>query len=286
MKYIISILLFLNLTNLFGQTKGIVIDKSTEKPIPFANIFIKDQNIGTTSDINGSFRITQSPVQSILIISAIGYETRAVISQEDNSTIELTPRIYELPEFKITSQKHNSKLVIDSFKKNKSKTFVSTGEYPWILTKYFNFLPDYNTTPILKGIQLITSCHLDSAIFNIRLIAADEKGGPGPDLLKSNLIITVKKGENNILVDLTDYRIVFPKNGFYVAVEWLILKQNKIFNNQDQRVHYEPKFGIVQDENNHDILMYSKGQWYKSKLSFNPSGTIAGKLAVELTLTN
>jgi hypothetical protein len=287
MKHTFSLLLLLLSINLSAQIRGTVFDKTTEKPVQYANVFIKDQMIGATSDLNGTFIINQATRQSILIVSAIGYDSQVIIPKDDNIKIELIPRIYELPEIKVTPKKRTTKLIVDSNKKALVTTAISPmGYYPWIVTKYFNFFPNYNSTPILKQIQIMTVCHLDSAIFNLRLIAADDKGEPGSDLLSNNMIITVKKGDKNVTVNLADFRIFFPKNGFFVAIEWLILDRNKDLNKQEQRFHYDPMFGIVPKADNGDIWMYSKGKWYKSRLISSPTKSLSGELAVELTLAN
>lgn len=287
MKHTFSLLLLLLSINLSAQISGTVFDKTTGKPIQYANVFLKDQMIGATSDLNGAFLINQATRQNILIVSAIGYDSQVIIPTNDNINIELIPRIYELPEIKVKPQKSTSKLIIDSNKKALVTATVSPVEgYPWIVTRYFNFHSNYNSTPILKQIQIMTVCHLDSAIFNLRLIAADDKGEPGSDLLNNNMIIAVKKGDKTVTVNLADLRIFFPKNGFFVAIAWLIPDRNKDLNKQNQGFHYDPLFGIVQKADNGDIWMYSKGKWQKSRLISSPAKNLSGELAVELTLTN
>jgi hypothetical protein len=287
MKHTFSLLLLLLSINLSAQIRGTVFDKTTGKPVQYANVFIKDQMIGATSDLNGTFIINQATRQNILIVSAIGYDSQVIIPTDDNIKIELIQRIYELPEIKVTPKKRITKLIVDSNKKALVTTAISPmGYYPWIVTKFFNFFPNYNSTPILKQIQIMTVCHLDSAIFNLRLIAADDNGEPGSDLLNNNIIVTVKKGDKNVTVNLADFRIYFPKNGFFVAIEWLILDRNKDLNKQEQRFHYDPMFGIVPKAGNGDIWMYSKWKWYKSRLLSSPTKNLSGELAIELTLTN
>jgi hypothetical protein len=41
---------------MYSQIKGIVLDESN-KPIPYVNIWVENENIGTTSEENGSFSI-------------------------------------------------------------------------------------------------------------------------------------------------------------------------------------------------------------------------------------
>jgi hypothetical protein len=287
MKNIFCLFFLLLSFSLSGQIRGTVYDKGSGKPVRYANIYMKDQNIGATSDVDGNFIINQAARQSILIVSAISYETMVIIAQDNNIRIDLIPKMYELPEIKVSPKKHSTKLIIDSNKKNPPKSFISpVADYPWIATKYFKFSPVYNSTPVLKQIQILTVCHLDSAIFNLRLIEADEKGEPGQDLLDKNMIITVKKGDKNISVDLENLRLFFPKNGFFVAIEWLILERNKDIDKQNRGYHYDPMFGIAGKEAGHEIWVYSKGKWYKSRLISNPVNNLPGELAIELTLTN
>ena len=50
-------LFFLLSTALSAQIKGVVKDSITGKPIPFANIWVENENIGTTSKEDGTFEI-------------------------------------------------------------------------------------------------------------------------------------------------------------------------------------------------------------------------------------
>lgn len=287
MRHTISFLLFLLSINLLGQTRGTIIDKSTGHPIQFANVFIKGQDIGATSDNSGIFTIDKGTINSTLIVSAIGYEAQEIITKGKEIRIELVEKTYDLPEIKVVPKKHKSKLVNAPLNKIKSKSFISpSGDYPWILTRFFASQPNYISTPIIKQIKLMTICHLDSATFNIRLIAADENGKPGNDLLNNNLIITAKEGENITPINLVAFNISFPKNGLFVAFEWLIIDQNKVLDSKNQRSYYEPLLGIIPDEKSSGTWTYSKGQWYKSILYIYPNQTLPGQVAIELTMTN
>ena len=75
MKYLFLILFSISF---FSQTKGIVVDESG-KPIPYVNIWVENENIGTTSEENGAFSINVSD-NKYLIFSAIGYVTQRKIS--------------------------------------------------------------------------------------------------------------------------------------------------------------------------------------------------------------
>ena len=76
---LLSILLFS--TSLFAQTsvlKGIVIDKNSKEPIPYAAIVVQDGTVqlkGTSTDQEGSFKITNLPAGNWKVLCrVVGYE--------------------------------------------------------------------------------------------------------------------------------------------------------------------------------------------------------------------
>lgn len=74
--------------SLKNVVQGLVIDAKTKEPLPFASVLIKDTKIGTTTDLDGKFKlvIPDSLVTDkiYLIIAYIGYEqTEILISKND-----------------------------------------------------------------------------------------------------------------------------------------------------------------------------------------------------------
>ena len=57
-----------------GIIKGKVTADRTMEPLPYVNIGVKNQDIGTFSDSTGSYRLEFRPGQYILVFSSIGYE--------------------------------------------------------------------------------------------------------------------------------------------------------------------------------------------------------------------
>lgn len=279
----ISILLILLPQWLLGQISGTVTDKSNGNPIPYASVFVKGQDKGATTDLNGVFKLNKVDQNTLLVISAIGYETQETLSEEQINII-LLRKVYELPEIKVIPKKHRVKFTIDPLKKIRLRSFVSSAGYPWIVTKYFPYHSEYGSTTILNQIHILTLCHLDSATFNLRLIAVGPNGEPRDDLLDKNLIVSAKKGERITSIDLLDKNVIFPEYGLFVAFEWLTVEQNYYQNIIGQRSSLDPMIGLVPDENKNEIWTYSKGTWYKSKLIFNQSQTITGRLAIQLTM--
>ncbi len=294
MKYSIFLFLVFLPHIILAQIQGIVIDKKTRKPIEYANIWLENQNSGTTSDLEGKFKFKEKSIGKVLIISAIGYETQHFKIEEEIVILELIPKTYEIKELVISPKRNNKVVVIDKYDKSSINYFFGCGTYPWIVAKYFEFLPSYEQTPYLKKITILTDSRKKASSFNLRLISVNEKGEPSTDILKENLVVKAKRGKRNTTVDLSDYSIKFPKEGFFVAVEWLIIENNKNefeftvdgSNKKVVEIRYEPLFGSSKKERDFDNWTYRNGSWHKSKIAPPSQMDKAGDLAIELTISD
>ena len=108
-------IIFSNIISVFliaGQSyddelTGIVLDAQNNKPISDVNIFIPDQQIGATTDQNGSFVIKGQLVFPIYLqISHIGYQSinKVIDAKPDESlTVYLTQMAIEMDELVVTA---------------------------------------------------------------------------------------------------------------------------------------------------------------------------------------
>jgi hypothetical protein len=95
-KYLVGILIFISLSNLFAQDigliKGKIIDAKSRETLPFVNVLVLGTTNGSTTDENGEFTIKNVPLGYVQIqASFLGYET--VISDDYLVTLEKTPYI-------------------------------------------------------------------------------------------------------------------------------------------------------------------------------------------------
>ena len=99
-----------------AETRFQVLDKSTEKPVVYATVILKQSKIGVVSDDNGNFRIPSiyKSKQDSLKISCIGYSTItiAMAKQKEGviNTIFLNPRIETLAEINLFLTKKRKKI--------------------------------------------------------------------------------------------------------------------------------------------------------------------------------
>jgi len=106
MKIILTVLLLLTATNqlLFAQAKGVVIDKESGLPIPYASIYTKNGEtvLGAMTDENGFFSLNFT--FQTLFISHINYEKIELRKENLRDTILLTPASVLLSEVMVSNK--------------------------------------------------------------------------------------------------------------------------------------------------------------------------------------
>jgi outer membrane cobalamin receptor len=120
----ISCLLFSSVT--FAQTcilKGTVTDSKTGDPLPYVNIGVKDQSVGTFTDSNGTYRLELPFGQYILMFSSVGFE-----KQERDITIGKKSAVELDVALKSTSEELNTIVVTSSKYAQKIQESISTIE--------------------------------------------------------------------------------------------------------------------------------------------------------------
>lgn len=297
---LISVLFFIS-TFSFSQIEGIVLDSATKKPIPYVNIWLEDENNGTTSDKNGKFALNEAKFSRTIVLSAIGYEKKKVVYKEQFNTIKLVQQDIELSEVVIKKSK-NRTLKIGKFKKNRINYSYGSSNLPAILARYFPYNSIYKATPFLKTVRFNTKNYSRGkavGIFKIVLYSVSKTGKPETTLLKKNIFAFAKRGSRYTEANLEKYNIPFPEKGFFVAVEALIIDDNKYEIEykpsktsliKKKRNNYAPFFGMLPFDSDDFCYIYNQGKWrpiYKSKSRLTKKyHNKYPTLAVELTLTN
>ncbi len=286
-----TLLLLCLCTCTYSQIKGIVLDESN-KPIPYVNIWVENENIGTTSEENGSFSIHVQDQNKILIFSSLGFETKKVKISEAEKVV-LKETAFQLDEVIISKSKNIVEIEIGG-SKNINHTHLS-GRVPWIYAKRFDYSNDYLKTPIIKNAIIFTTSQIKNATFKLRIFEVNKDGAPGLDLLDEDIIVTVKKGNRENKIDLTKFNLVIPQNGIFIAFEWMIIDSNKIDYGQKEKnsnknreyITFAPSIvcNPVELENTFE---YRGGKWFQRKKNIR-EGKYQNKVsepAINLTLTN
>ena len=205
---------------------GQVIDAAIEEPLPYVNIGLVNQNIGTVTDEAGYFELEvpgNGFADATLRFSMIGFEPQDFTLQEYRDqkilTIPLNEKATALEEVvlttkrnkyqtKILGNKTTSQLIYAAFTTNKlgnEMGFLVRGrKNPMILKKFNVSLVENDYGPI-----------------RFRLNFYDLKDGlPNETLLNENIIVETDIQSGIVSKDLTPYEIVIDQD-FFVAIEWI-----------------------------------------------------------------
>jgi hypothetical protein len=292
---IARILLFTSIlcsTALFAQIKGVVKDSLTGNPIPFVNIWVQNENIGSTSEENGIFSVNTTNENNNLIFSTLGYEKK-IVKAFQVSEVFLKPTAYALNEVIIFKKLETKTIEIGKYKNEMYQAFDNG---PKIDTKFFPYLPSYKKTKYLKQVSIYTDSRIENAIIKIHFYNVDANGFPASELLDKDFIVTVKKGTRTNRFDIMDLNLKFPKNGLFVGFEKLMIENNKFektitnsnTNSKQIQKTYFP-FVLYNYVERDFLFTFSGGKWIKTtnKTKSDPSAKIMiNEPVINLILSN
>ena len=268
-------LLFIQLCAITGsaQISGLILDKSSGKPVPYASIWIEGEQIGTTSEEDGSFHLnvkSEDYLKRYLTISCVGYLKSKNEIAVVPIKVELSPASYLLKEVVVFSAKNTLTKKLDLLDKNQIRRWFGAIS-PNMMAHLYPYTEDFKTLPFLRKILLVSDSKINTAQFRLRLFEVADSGEPGIDLIEP-MFAYAKKGRNYVTVDLTEQNFKVPEKGFFVACEWLILDRNKSFTktykeHTDKKINvigYEPSIATTLPGKESRNWIYQSGTWKKT----------------------
>ena len=294
-----------------AQTKGVVIDESG-KPIPYVNIWVEDENIGTTSEENGEFSIN-SAENKILVFSAVGFETLKAKLNESGKVV-LKAITYQLDEVVIQKRIGKDEIEIGKYKKRNISLYYGTATQPTIIAKFIAPTQDIKEHPFIDNITFLTLSMINNAKIKVRFYEVAQDGSPGLDYSDDIIIVSVKSGKQNNTIDLKDRNIKIPDSGLFIAFEWMIIEENKYtyeytLDEENSKlqgwlpgskrkvykdgIEYDPFIGTIPSESS-TSWQYIAGKWVSRKIhkksdyhrGIDKYDNKFGELAIKITLTN
>jgi hypothetical protein len=253
-----KVFLFLFLTlSLSAQIRGVVKDSISGEPIPYVNIWVENETIGTTSEIDGSFFLEVNKDKNI-VFSILGYEKK-IIKGSKITTVILKPMTYEFKEVVVLNKKKSKQIEIGTIK---NAIFQSFDNGPKVEAKFFPYQKSYAKTKFIKDVTIFTDSRIDSASIKIHFYSVDENGFPGKELLSKDFVVTLKKGVLRHKFDVSHFDMLFPENGIFVAYEKLFVESNKTGTKYQPYVLYN----FVERD---FFYTYSYGKWHKQEANPN-----------------
>ncbi len=263
----------------FGQTiiQGRILNKETQEPISYANIGIVNSNVGTLSNLDGSFSI---PIpskfsQDTIIFSALGFAKRAIPVQFIRQQKELTVFLFEkttlLNSVVISEKRQPNKtfelgnssfkggvIVTDTTYAGRAISLLIENKQPY-LQKDLKF-PVY----LEKARLRIFKNNLESVKFRLRINDVDSiTGKPGNDLLSQSIIVesTIRKGWLEFDLSRLDFQV---SNQFFLTFEQILDLQDRTLIADGYRnfIREHPekiKFDTVEVEGKKEVREIIKG---------------------------
>lgn len=235
MKKIILWLVFICVTYpLFSQkmiVKGVVIDNSTTKPIPFANVYFENNpNIGTYTDTSGYFEVYINNINTLnskLIVSSLGYQSAfySKNKSQDIDTIFLSKEVYDLDEISIIPKRY-SEIKLKPNKNLKLDYNLLIPQKGVSLQVGTAFMQNKHNGFISKVKLYIKSEKATSSIARLRIYSMTSNT-PKKDILKENIIIDLSSSKKYINIDLEKFNIQIDGD-FFIAIEFFVPKEESI----------------------------------------------------------
>ncbi len=101
-QFLIGLLMVFTTMTGYSQISGTVIDEEANQPLPGATVVIKGTQIGTTTDFDGLFSISEAKAGDILVITFIGFDA-AEEEAYDGMEVVLQTALNQLSEVVVTS---------------------------------------------------------------------------------------------------------------------------------------------------------------------------------------
>ncbi|MBJ7879858.1 TonB-dependent receptor [Gelidibacter salicanalis] len=153
MKQIFYVLLFLAIPSIYAQNtlQGNVVDKNTNEPLIFANIYMTQLEKGATTDDHGKYILSNIPNGTYnIVVSILGYETYSrnlSFPSTNQFNIKLIPSAIEMEEIIISTPFH--KLQSENVMKVERETIAT------LQTKGAMTLADGMTS--IAGVESVTT---------------------------------------------------------------------------------------------------------------------------------
>ncbi|MGY2133812.1 carboxypeptidase-like regulatory domain-containing protein [Hymenobacter sp. HD11105] len=210
-----------------NRLSGRIIDKKTKEPIPFSSIGLKEEQSGALTNEIGIFQMNgpTKNAQDSLIVLALGYERTAVLVKrgagQSDMVIEVSKRVYELAEVKVQASK------VKDLKLGARSNTPGDGMIQGMPGSQYAFFVKNEKGKKLGNVRSVSFYIGEHGFprepFRVRIYAPDGNySAPNSDLLNENVVVSAPGGGQWFTVDLTQYNIVAPDEGFYVAMEWIV----------------------------------------------------------------
>jgi len=165
LKNIFVLLLFYSniLNSQSFQYKGKIIDELSQEPLAFVNIIYGKGNLGTTTNIDGTFYFTSKNLIDSIKISYLGYKTKTTTInptiKDEINILKIKPLVYNLNEAVVLPGENPAHRIIRQTIMNKdinNPEKLESFSYTSYNRMHFTFQPQHNISPKIDSIKIST----------------------------------------------------------------------------------------------------------------------------------
>jgi len=259
-------LLLIVLYSTFSKSQNIFSLKSSDDglPIKYAHIFANNKVI-SSSDSLGNFVINKNHINSVIKITALGYKTLDSVNLTNSQTVFMEVESVLLNEIVVNNKNKKLKQKLGKLKSG-DIGIVCTLENNTISQVAKFFENKFEDIAFLDKIKLKAFCSDKDRLISILIYSVGFDGKPEKILNSESIICNLKKGHNTYEVNLNQFNIDFPENGVFIALNYILIEQNKCFRNKDKSWYfYEPSIDAKSVVNYTDSWYNLNGEWKKSE---------------------
>ncbi len=264
--FILFLLILLSKLIVAQEITGIVIDSETKKPLPFVNVVLDQNNLGTTTNIDGQFAIENKGQAQNLFVSYLGYHKDTIhIHQETGHEmiIPLHPKTYDLEEVIILPGENPANKMIKRVIANKDINNPESLE-SFSFTSYnkmiFTVERDHQSQPDTLGKSKLDETFSKHHLLLIETV--NEKQFIKPDKYKEQIVASKVSGFSDPVFSLiaSQVQALSFYNDFFEILDkrylnpisknsdkkYLFLLQDTLFNERGDSIFvisYRPKKG-------------------------------------------
>lgn len=271
---------------------GQVYEAESGRILPYATIELKGKKIGTVSNYKAYFKlnIREAGEYDTLLISSVGYQKKEMafnqVDLNDSLKVFLSIKVIKMPSILISANKYLKSSVGGNAKKSQGEMYVDTHGQQTAL-----FIENQqNLVGKIEKLRFFLSPKGNiHAPFRVHVYDMDSvTDAPGQDLINSFLVVQPDIIRGWYEIDVFEYDIDIPKNGFYVAFEGVFPNDSDyIIRNMDadsatlqgiknkkdviiRILSYGQRIGFRKSKKNETWHYSLSGKWFQlKKQSFN-----------------
>ena len=206
--------------------KGVVVDSETNEPIPYAEIYT--EKFGCITGEKGQYYFNSNLINDCdsIYFKCLGYETSKLSVKDFISSnaynMKLKRKEYEINEVMVYAEKIGTKIVKKGFYKKEARGGYGTTGISGHQVAIFIDNSKNENGKIQKLFYFIHKQGRPTDKFRIHLYSAINKDTPPQEeLIPESIVTNAEKGNSWLVLDIEKYNIDFPKNGFFVSLEFL-----------------------------------------------------------------